>query len=1691
MPYPLVARGSAAVRTLGALAMLLALVSPEGSWAAQLLRDINATPAPLYSLGYSNATATLGSSTLLVIDDGVHGAELWQTDGTAGGTRLLKDIYPGPTGSDITSMIALGGRAVFWANDGTNGVTLWVSDGTEAGTHAVAGGFSPAYTIGRPIPQLNGAVYFPAWDTAAGQELWRSDGTAAGTWRVADIDPGPADSAPGELTPTETRLFFTAADSASGRELWVTDGTKSGTRRVRDIARGVGSSTPAHLTTTDGGLYFAADDGVHGPELWHADAAGSDATLVKDVVPGANGCAPREIAKLGTRVVFVGAEGTGVPSGSIASGLGEPFVSDGTAAGTFQLRDIVAGSGADPENLTRVGNHIVFHLAHGPPGGNAFWSTDGTSAGTVALSDLPLEFNNWHTLVGNGAQAWFYARTGGPGSQVDVWTTDGTSAGTRIYAPLPADTLDSGELVYDAGRVYFPAGSCCAGNGVELWSSDGTPAGTGMVLDISPGVGRSNPQYLMKVPGGLVFFADDGIHGLEPWLTDGTAAGTHALGDLNGRVLTAGANVQLLARMGNLALYTADDGVHGNEPWVTDGTASGTHLLADINPGPTGSMSTVVAVMMDGVAYFAANDGVHGNELWRSDGTAAGTHLVADIYPGTQLPRECTPGLYCPPPDPNPPPGSSDPYVYPPTTGGAFAAQQMGGNLYFTADDGVHGRELWRTDGTSVGTAMLGDLTPGPYTTYLPLASTSTHILFCMSDGTAQRLWSSDGTLAGTQQISGTIACQWAGEPAAATLHDRVYFGVTSAAEGGEPWSSDGTAAGTTLLADLAPGAASSIPGHFATIGDRLAFTACTAANDCGLYVSDGSAAGTSRVPGITFAYSSVQRVATGLIYSATLIDSSVATLITDGTASGTRELFPRQLLPNGIYWGTAADFAGRVVFSADDGVRGPAIWTTDGSAAGAHPVFESPTSSSSASAPDSLAATAHALVFAVDDGQHGQELWSIPDGGPSANPDVAQIAFNGSAVLPVLGNDGALTSPLDATSVTLGALPSHGTVSVDTASGAITYAPDSGYSGADEFTYAVRDAAGHLSNAAAVSLFVAAPAADAHGTAPSDPGASPCGGGSAAAGPAAAAPAAVAAADPRTRWNSSCSPSWLSAPRDGASAPIAWRQRVIDRMSAAVAAVGARQQRGGQRTEQHRQRRKREELLQRQAQRQHEPAEQRAGDRADPPHGQRPAHATRLHRRRIEQAGRRIVAELRTEHAEAGQRREPGDRDVRQPRPADRGNRQYRQGVQAGDRAEPQAVEQQAHQHTTDRRTEVVQRARQRRRRRRHAHLLEDQRQPAIEEEVRHQGGGEAQPQQWRDQCEGTPQQYGRPLGAGCRRLGQRKAGRRRQRHIRSHARKQAAQLRTALRPQRQEFDRLGQPQVQQQRDQQRHQPADPEQHGPAVARQQPGGHRARRPATDRDAGEHQHDERGPTAAGHELRIEGDRIRHESADPQARDETQHHDLPQARGRSGRQRGTPHEQQAHQDRHPPPAAIAEPAEERRAEENADQTRGQHRCKAGGREVPGTCQRRRRESHDRKVIAIGEHRQERERQQLEPEAAEALPIDQRLDGERRAHASCSCLVSVARIDPSPLSTIGCRPSPRQDPVRPARERPRHDRHRTRAVAFRGARWWHAHRNTHALAAGGRWCSRCSASPAPSDSPLRGAGLRGMPLPRRPG
>src|SRR6185436_5943498 len=127
----------------------------------------------------------------------------------------------------------------FDANDGVHGWELWKSDGTEAGTVLVKDINPAVYPGGHSaapydLTNVNGTVYFRADDGTSGWELWKSDGTTAGTVLMKDINPGSASSYPGALADTRGTLFFTANNGSSkGYGLWKSDGTPTGTLLVK------------------------------------------------------------------------------------------------------------------------------------------------------------------------------------------------------------------------------------------------------------------------------------------------------------------------------------------------------------------------------------------------------------------------------------------------------------------------------------------------------------------------------------------------------------------------------------------------------------------------------------------------------------------------------------------------------------------------------------------------------------------------------------------------------------------------------------------------------------------------------------------------------------------------------------------------------------------------------------------------------------------------------------------------------------------------------------------------------------------------------------------------------------------------------------------------------------------------------------------------------------------------------------------------------------------------------------------------------------------------------------------------------------------------------------------------------------------------------------------------------------------
>lgn len=247
-------------------------------------------------------------------------------------------------------------------------------------------------------------------------------------------------------------------------------------------------------------------------------------------------------------------------------------------------------------------------------------------------------------------------------------------------------------------EVFFHA-DARKGTGWELWKTDGTAAGTVLVKDINPGPGGSNRtltgQRKAAVGKTLFLTADDGKTGLELWKSDGTTAGTVLVKDINPGSAT-GVGSSALTVVGNSVYFYGDDGKTGFELWKSDGTTAGTVMVKDVNPGPAGAFSSSQAFGGETPNFFAkqiigfgngviftASDGKSGIELWKTDGTAKGTVQVKDIEPGA---------------------GNSDPGVF----------RRFGSRfVFFLATTGLHGTELWRTDGTAAGTVIVADIQPG------------------------------------------------------------------------------------------------------------------------------------------------------------------------------------------------------------------------------------------------------------------------------------------------------------------------------------------------------------------------------------------------------------------------------------------------------------------------------------------------------------------------------------------------------------------------------------------------------------------------------------------------------------------------------------------------------------------------------------------------------------------------------------------------------------------------------------------------------------------------------------------------------------------------------------------------------------------------------------------------------------------
>jgi ELWxxDGT repeat protein len=404
--------------------------------------------------------------------------------------------------------------------------------------------------------------------------------------------------------------------------------------------------------------------------------------LVKDVLPGSNSSTISNFTSCNGDLYFFAQDQ------SMIFGQKELWKSDGTEAGTVLVKDInpVYG-GISFSGYTKMVclNGKVLFAGNDNVNGTELWTSDGTEAGTYMLKDIRIGNSSMPRkfLVVNNL-AFFIADDGINGPE--LWKSDGTTAGTQLVKDiLPGEYGESGfnnsEFVEMGGLLYFESRQATNGH-AQLWKSDGTESGTTLVKDLPAYVFK----YLTVVNGKIFFSAIDNNLGNEMFVSDGTEAGTMMVKDiLPGNFDSAPTYLQAF---NNEVYFLASTPQFGREVWKSDGTEAGTVMLKDINAGSGGIVYNVdnAFAVLNNELFFVAFESVNGSELWKTNGTEAGTQLVKNIMPGANPAFD---------------------FLY------ATELGVINGVLYFLADNGINGGELWKSDGTTAGTQLVMDIKPG------------------------------------------------------------------------------------------------------------------------------------------------------------------------------------------------------------------------------------------------------------------------------------------------------------------------------------------------------------------------------------------------------------------------------------------------------------------------------------------------------------------------------------------------------------------------------------------------------------------------------------------------------------------------------------------------------------------------------------------------------------------------------------------------------------------------------------------------------------------------------------------------------------------------------------------------------------------------------------------------------------------
>lgn len=320
-------------------------------------------------------------------------------------------------------------------------------------------------------------------------------------------------------------------------------------------------------------------------------------------------------------------------------------------------------------------------------------------------------------------------------------------------------------------------------------------------------------------------------------------------------------------------------------------------------------------------------------------------------------------------------------------TGGLFKSINPNGNsnptnfktfnnkIYFSANDGSHGVELWMSDGTAIGTTLFKDLNIGASgSSPSQLTVTSNHLYFVASDGAAgDKLWVSDGTSNGTHSVAGLNPKTGTSFYSLTALNDELFFTFIDTNNHNRLWVTDGTESGTKMVSDAIDG--STFADFVVAYNNKIYFRSDGIGYNLSIWFTDGTHEGTQPIKAGGVQNAGNLAVANGLLYFSAYDPVHENELWTsDGTDVGTTMFM--DLNPDGS--SSPGGFLGvqdRVYFYATTTTSGYELWVTYGQPDYTRMVLDINPGANSSYPNYFVSPEQEMALFLADDG-NGQSIW-------------------------------------------------------------------------------------------------------------------------------------------------------------------------------------------------------------------------------------------------------------------------------------------------------------------------------------------------------------------------------------------------------------------------------------------------------------------------------------------------------------------------------------------------------------------------------------------------------------------------------------------------------------------------------------------------------------------------------------------